>query len=302
MDFVSGLSRSRKGNDSIWVIIDHLTKTAHFIPVKTTHKLDILAGLYIDEIVRLNGVPVLIVSDRDSRFVSRFWQSLQKAMGTKLKFSTAFHPQIDGQTERVSQILEDMLRACSLDLPGSWEEHLPLVEFAYNNSFQSSIGMTPYEALYRRQCRTPLCWDEVGERKIYGPELVQQTLEKVKLIRECLKTAQSQQKSYADRKRQDRTFEVGSKVFLKILPSKGVVHFGKKGKLLPRFISPFKILLRVGKVAYQLALPPKLSQVMMFSIFPCYDTTFMTPHTLSHMSHYRLKQIFLPLTTSRNPR
>uniref|UniRef100_A0A2N9HMK9 Integrase catalytic domain-containing protein n=1 Tax=Fagus sylvatica TaxID=28930 RepID=A0A2N9HMK9_FAGSY len=156
-----------------------LTKSAHFIPIRMNYSLDKLAELYVNEIVRLHGVPVSIVSDRDPRFTSRFWGSLQKALGTKLNFSTAFHPQTDGQSERTIQILEDMLRACVLDFKGSWIDHLTLVEFAYNNSYQASIEMAPYEALYGRRCRSPICWDEVGERKILGPEIVLKTCEKI---------------------------------------------------------------------------------------------------------------------------
>jgi hypothetical protein len=162
------------------------------------YSLDKLVELYVNEIVRLHGVPVSIVSDRDPRFTSRFWGSLQKALGTKLNFSTTFHPQTDGRSERTIQILEDMLRACVLDFKGSWIDHLTLVEFAYNNSYQASIEMAPYEALYGRRCRSPICWDEVGERKILGPEIVLKTCEKIELIRERLRVAQSRQKSYAD--------------------------------------------------------------------------------------------------------
>ena len=122
------------------------------------------------------------VSDRDPKFVSRLWQSLQRALGTELKFSTAFHPQTDGQTERTIQTLEDMLRLCVLDFKGNWEVHLPLVEFAYNNSYQASIGMAPYEALYGRKCRSPICWTEVGDKALIGPELVRVTTDKIKLI------------------------------------------------------------------------------------------------------------------------
>ncbi len=160
--FCDGLPRTQKNHDAVWVIVDRLTKFAHFLPVRMDYSLDRLAKLYIDEIVRLHGVLVSIVSDRDPRFTSRFWGSLQKALGTKLNFSTTFHPQIDGQSERVIQILEDMLRACVIEFEGSWDTHLPLIEFAYNNSYQSSIGMPPYEALYGRKCKTPLCWDEVA--------------------------------------------------------------------------------------------------------------------------------------------
>ena len=190
MDFVQGLLKSPKGNDSIWVIIDRLTKTAHFLPIKKTHSLSRLAWIYIDEIVKLHGVPLSIVSDRDPRFTSRFWYSLHEAMGTKLSFSTAFHPQSDGQSERTIRTLEDMLRACVMDFKDSWESHLTLVEFAYNNSYHQSIGMAPFEALYGRPCRTPLCWLESGNSKVLGPEIVEQTTEKVRQIRARIKTAQ----------------------------------------------------------------------------------------------------------------
>lgn len=139
---------------------------------------------YIKEIVRLYG------SDRDPRFVSRFWHSLQKELGTQLCFSTAFHPQTDGQSKRTIQTLEDMLRVCMMDMQRSWEDHLALIEFVYNNSFQSSIQMVPYEVLYGRPCKSPLCWAEVGDKTL-GPEMVRETSEKVEVIRQHLKTAQS---------------------------------------------------------------------------------------------------------------
>ena len=151
-----------------------------------------------------------------------------------------------------------MLRACILDLKGSWEEHLPLVEFAYNNSYQASIQMAPSKALYRRPCRSPVCWTEVGESSTTGLELIKFTYENVDLIRKRLLTAQSQQKSYADRRRRPLEFEAGDHVFLKVMPKRGVVRFGKQGKLSPRYIGPFEVLERVGIVAYRLALPPSL--------------------------------------------
>ncbi|WRX23581.1 Integrase [Theobroma cacao] len=168
MDFVLGLPRKQSGKDVIWVIVDRLTKSGHFLAIHSTYSIEKLAKLYIDEIVRFHGVPVSIVSDRDLRFTSRFWQKFQDALGTNLRFSTTFHPQTDGQSERTIQTLEDMLRACVIDFTRSWDRHLPLVEFTYNNSFQSSIGMAPYEALYGRKCRTPLYWDEVGDRKLFN--------------------------------------------------------------------------------------------------------------------------------------
>ena len=155
MDFVVGLPHSKNGCDSIWVIVDRLTKSAHFLPVKAIYSIVKLAKLYVKHIVCLHGVPVSIVSDRGSIFTSQFWQKLQEAMGTRLDFSTAFYPQTDGKFEMTIQILEDMLRMCVMDLGGSWDDHLPLVEFAYNNSYHSSIEMAPYEALYGRKYRSP---------------------------------------------------------------------------------------------------------------------------------------------------
>ncbi|KAL4032939.1 hypothetical protein IC575_006022 [Cucumis melo] len=261
MDFLFGLPRTSSGHDGIWVIVDRLTKTTRFIPIKMTTTLDQLARLYVDKIVSQYGVPVSIVSDRDPRFTSKFWPSLQKAMGTGLKFSTSFHPQTDGQSERTIQTLEDMLRACVLQLKGSWDTHLPLMEFAYNNNYQSSIGMAPYEALYGRPCRTPVCWNEVGERKLVGPELVQITTNNIKLIRENLRKAQDRQKSYADKRRRNLEFQVGDQVFLKLSPWRGVIRFGRKGKLSPRYIGPYQITERVGPAAYRLELPIELARI-----------------------------------------
>ncbi|KAL0556312.1 hypothetical protein IC582_004825 [Cucumis melo] len=261
MDFITGLPRTLRGFTVIWVVVDRLTKSAHFVPGKSTYTASKWAQLYMSEIVRLHGVPVSIVSDRDVRFTSKFWKGLQTAMGTRLDFSTAFHPQTDGQTERLNQVLEDMLRACALEFPGSWDSHLHLMEFAYNNSYQATIGMAPFEALYGKCCRSPVCWGEVGEQRLMGPELVQSTNEAIQKIRSRMHTAQSRQKSYVDVRRKDLEFEVGDKVFLKVAPMRGVLRFERRGKLSPRFVGPFEILERIGPVAYRLALPPSLSTV-----------------------------------------
>ena len=201
--FLTGLPRTQRKHDAIWVIVDRLTKFALFLSVNVEDSLEKLAQLYVDEIVRLHGVPVSIVSDRDPRFTSRFWPSLQTALGTRLHFSTTFHPQTDGQSERTIQTLEDMLRACVMEFRGSWDTHLALMEFAYNNSYQASIDMAPFEALYGRKCRTLVCWDEVGEIRLVGPELVQITSEKVRVVRDNLKTARDRQRSYADNRLRD---------------------------------------------------------------------------------------------------
>ena len=172
MDFVIGLPWTQRQHDTIWVIVDRLTKYAHFLPVNVEDSLEKLAQLYVDETVRLHRVLVSIVSYRDPRFTSRFWPSLQIALGTRLHFSATFHSQTDGQSERTIQTLEDMLRACVMEFKGSWDTHLALMEFTYNNSYQASIEMAPFEALYGTKCRTLVYWDEVGERRPVGPELV----------------------------------------------------------------------------------------------------------------------------------
>lgn len=261
MDFVGALPRTKKGNDTIWVVVDRLTKSAVFIPMKNTWSMDQLARAYVKYVVKYHGVPKDIVSDRDSRFLSNFWQSLQKAMGTKLLMSTAFHPATDGQTERTIQTLEDMLRSCAMEYQGSWEDYLDLIEFSYNNSYHSSIGMAPFEALYGRKCRSPVCWSDISESVVLGPEFIEETVKQVKLIQDKIKVSQDRQKSYADLKRRDEEYEVGEMVLLKISPMKGVMRFGKKGKLSPKYIGPYKILDKVGKVAYRLDLPNELSKV-----------------------------------------
>ena len=261
MDFVTHSPRTQRKHDAIWVIVDRLTKSAYFLVVRMTFTLGRFCQLYIREIVQLHGVLVSIVSDRDPRFMRTFKRVSKKTMGTWLTMSTTFHPPTDGQSERTIQVLENMLRACVLNHKGSWEEHFPLEEFAYNNSYQASIHMAAYEALYGRPCRSPLCWTEVGESSITGPDLIRDTSKKVSLIRQRLLTAQSRKKSYADVRRQPLEFEVGDHVFLKVMRKRGVVRFGKHGKLSPRFIGPFEILKRIGTVAYRLALPPSMSGV-----------------------------------------
>ena len=181
--------------------------------MRTDYSLDKMTELYISEIVRLHGIPISIISDRDPRFTSRFWGKLHEALGTRLNFSTVFHPQTDGQLERMIQVLEDMLRSCVTDYEGSWDIHIPLVEFMYNNSFQSSIGMAPNEALYGRKCRTPLCWTELSKKKVIGPDLIEETEEKVTMIRERLKVATDKHKSYANMKIKVIRYEVDEKCF-----------------------------------------------------------------------------------------
>ncbi|WVZ84835.1 hypothetical protein U9M48_031822, partial [Paspalum notatum var. saurae] len=212
-------------------------------------------------IVSLHGVPRTITSDRGSLFVSCFWKHLQTALGTNLIHSSAYHPQTSGQVERVNQILEDMLRACALTYSTKWDECLSLVEFAYNNSYQKSLEMAPFEALYGRRCRTPLNWSEPSERVTFDPDLVTQAEEQVKFIHSHLKRARSRQKSYSDKRRRPLVFQKGDHVYLQVSQMKGVHRFGVRGKLTPRYIDPFRITEQCGSVAYRLELPPQLATV-----------------------------------------
>ncbi|KAJ0871838.1 putative nucleotidyltransferase, Ribonuclease H [Helianthus annuus] len=186
---------------------------------------------------------------------------MHKSFGLRLNMSTAYHPQTDGQSERTIQTLEDMLRACVIDFGKGWEKHLPLIEFSYNNSYHSSIQAAPFEPLYGWKCRSPLCWAEVGDSQITGPELVLETLEKIVQIRNRMAAARDCQKSYADKRRKPLEFAVGDHVMLKVSPWKGVVRFGKRGKINPHYVGPFKILERIGKVAYKLELLAELGNV-----------------------------------------
>ncbi|KAD3640641.1 hypothetical protein E3N88_29864 [Mikania micrantha] len=192
-------------------------------------------------------------------------------MGTKLLISTAYHPQTDGQSERTIQTLEDMLRACIIDYGGSWDDHLAMAEFSYNNSYHASMGMPPYEALYGRRCRTPVCWGDVNQREIGNLDVVRSVSEDLKRIKAHMKGQQDRQKSYVEKWSKPIEFQVGDYVLLKVSPWKGVIQFQKRGKLSPRYIGPFKILARVGNVAYRLEHPEELSGI----------------HPTFHVSHLR---------------
>jgi hypothetical protein len=257
MDFIVGLPNTSQRHDSIWVIVDRLTKTAHFLPVHTTYNTKKYAEIYLDKIVHLHEIPRTIISNRGAQFVARFWEQLQHALGTKLIRSSSYHPQIDGQTERVNQILEDMLRACIVQYDKNWDKCLSLAEFSYNNSYQTSLKMAPFEALYGRRCRTPLSWSQTGEHKIFEPDLVTEAEEKVKTIQNNLKAAQSRQKSYAD----IQQFQIGDFVYLRVSSARGIQRFGVKGKFAPRYIGPFEIIEVCGPIAYRLQLPPQLAAI-----------------------------------------
>jgi hypothetical protein len=215
----------------------------------------------MSRIVYLHGVLKKIVSDTGTQFTSKFLERLHETLDTQLCFSSAYNPQTDGQTERVNQILKDMLRAHALQYGRSCDKSLSYAEFSYNNSYQESLKMVPFEMLYGRSCRTPLFWSETGERKVFGPDILQEAEKQVRMVRENLRIAQSRQKSYADHRRRELSFEVGDFMYLKVSPMRGLRHFKVRGKLAPRFIRPFKNIDKRGEVAYQLELPPQLLDV-----------------------------------------
>jgi transposase InsO family protein len=207
MDFIVGLPLTARKKDSIWVIVDRLTKTAHFIAVHTTYSVQQYAEIYMDQIVHLHGIPKTIISDRGTQFVAHFWEQLHECLGTKLICSSSYHLQTDGQTERINQILEDMLRASILHFDNSWDKCLSLAEFSYNNSYQDSLKMALFDALYGRRCRTPLNWSEAEERTLLGPNLVKDAEEKVQVIRENLKLAQMSKRVIMIRERHPDTLK-----------------------------------------------------------------------------------------------
>ncbi|GKE35560.1 putative reverse transcriptase domain-containing protein [Tanacetum coccineum] len=211
---------------------DRLTKSTYFLPMKETDSMENLTRQYLKEVVSRHGVPVLTISDRDN-----------------------------GQSKRTIQTLKDMLRACVMDFEKGWDKHLPLIEFSYNNSYHTSIKATLFKALYGRKCRSPICWAEVGDAQLTGPEIVRVTTEKINQIKHRLQASRNRQRSYTNKRRTPLEFQVGDKVMLKVSPWKGVIHFGKRGKLNSHYIGPFKILAKVRTVAYRLELPKKLSRV-----------------------------------------
>jgi hypothetical protein len=254
----------------------------------------------MSRIVCLHGVLKKIVSDRGTQFTSRFWGRLHETLDIQLRFSSAYHPQTDGQTERVNQILEDMLRSSAMQYGRSWDKRLSYAEFSYNNSYQESIKMVPFEMLYGRRCRTPLFWNETGEQKVFGPDILQETEKQVRMVRENFRVAQSRQKSYVDHRRRELNFEVGHFVYLKVSPMRGLRRFKVRGKLTPRFNGPFKILEKRGEVAYQLELPPQLSDVHDMFHFSQLKKCLRVPEEQIPMEDLEVKEdFFIKCTLSR---
>jgi hypothetical protein len=266
MDFITGLPIKRKQHDSIMVVVDKLTKATHFIPLKTTHRVADVADIFLKEVARLHEIPKTIVSNRDLKFTSNFWNGLFKGFRMNLNFSTTYHPKFDGQTERVNIVIEDMLRMYVMDKPSRWEDYLHLVEFTYNNGHHASLKMIPFEVLYGRKCNTLVSWDNLADKEVIGLEMLKEMEDQMIKIKHNLKVDQDRKKSYADSNRNHREFKVGDHVFLKVKTNMSSLKLGSCAKLAARFCGPFEILERIGPVAYMLSLPASMTVHNVFHV------------------------------------
>ena len=258
MDFIVGLPTTNRGHDAIWVVVDRLTKMCKFIPTKTTVKTPELARLFVENVYRLYGLPANIISDRDQKFNSHFWRAVFKRLDTMLNLSTADHPQTDGQTERVNQVLEDMLRAYVSKRQSNWEDYLPILEFAYNSAKNVTTGFSPFMLMYGFQPRSPVTIGLGNERIQHVKDFLQDHFDMLKIARLNVKQAQDRYKRYADEKRRTITFEEGDQVFLRVPEHSKSLKTGAVAKLSPRYCGPFRILKKIGDVAYKLDLPPNV--------------------------------------------
>ncbi|MCO5568852.1 hypothetical protein L7F22_022553 [Adiantum nelumboides] len=265
-----------------------LTKVAHLIPVKTTYTASDISRVFIKEIFRLHGLPKRIISDRDSKFTSKFWTSLFQAIGTQLCFSIAYHTQTDGQTERVNQVIEDILRAYCSQEPRKWVQYLPLVEYAYNSFDHRSIGMSPFKALYGQECIAPLNFSDPTIKVEASKQMLDEMEAQTKAIRKDIQAAQDRRKHYADKDRSERTFKLRDRVFLRVKPKRSNLSLGKFKKLIPRYCGPYEIIKVISDQAYKLRLPPNLK------VYDVFHVSLLKPYVPNPDQILDVEQIAVP--------
>jgi hypothetical protein len=271
MDFVLGLPRTQRGVDSIFLVVDRFSKMSHFIPSQKTSDATHIANLFFKEIVRLHGLPKSIVLDRDTKFIGNFWRTLWKKMGTKLMFSSAYHPQTDGQTEVVNRILGDFLRSLVIEYHSSWDSILPQEEFAYNDSVNRSTGKSPFQIVYGRQPRGVSKLRDSGQTDTSSAsagEFTEAMKELHSQVKERLLKSNQEYKHRTDQHRRQLHFEVSDLVLAHLRKER--FPRGTYNKLKMKKIGPCKVLKKMGENAYEIELPEGIGISLIFNVLELY--------------------------------
>jgi hypothetical protein len=249
MDFITKFPRTIKKHYAIMAVVNKLTKAVVFIPMKITHKSTNVVDIYMREVECFHDIPKTTVSGKEPNITSNFWRGLFKGFITNMNFSTTYHPESDGKTERVKQLIEDMLRMHVMEKPSKWEDYIYLVEFTYNNGYHTTLKMSPFESLYGRKCNTLVSWDNLADRVVVGIELLREMEENMLKIKHNLKYSQDKNKIYVDKGITHREFKVGDHVFFKVKANIIFLKLGNYSNLETIYCGPFEILERIGLVS-----------------------------------------------------